>query len=43
MGLYQTIAEPLYAGQYRRRSLRKAAERLVELLLTKKAPCHRAL
>ena len=32
MGLYQTIAEPLYAGQHRRRSLRKAAERLVELL-----------
>jgi len=32
MGLYQAMAEPLYAGQHRRRSLRKVAERLVELL-----------
>jgi hypothetical protein len=30
--LYQAMAEPLYAGQHRRRSLRKVAERLVELL-----------
>ena len=31
-GLYHAMAEPLYAGQHRRRSLRKAAERLADLL-----------